>query len=132
MTWIYNDKEITDEDLDGYVAFVYLIENLLTGKKYIGKKLLKFKRTKKIKGRKRKVSVESDWRTYFGSNNLLLADVKEHGEENFRREILMLCKSKGTANYYEMKYQIQHEVLEKDCWYNDQIRVRVHRSHIKH
>ena len=37
--WIYKDKEVSDEDIQGYVAFVYLITNLQSGKKYIGKKL---------------------------------------------------------------------------------------------
>lgn len=131
--WLYNGKEIGDEDTEGYVAFVYLITNLQNGKKYIGKKLLTKTRTKKIKGktRKKKVVTESDWRDYFGSNDTLKRDVAELGAEVFRREILELCRSKGTANYLEAKYQFEYNVLESDCFYNDQIRVRVHRSHLK-
>jgi hypothetical protein len=131
--WIYKDKEVSDEDIQGYVAFVYLITNLQSGKKYIGKKLLTKTRTKKIKGktRKKKVVTESDWRDYFGSNDTLKRDVVELGAENFRREILDLCKSRGTANYLEARYQFEFRVLESNDYYNDQIRVRVHRSHIK-
>lgn len=131
MTWFYKDRPVTEEDLEDQVAFVYLIENLQSGKKYIGKKLLKFTRTKKVKGKRKKVKVDSDWQTYYGSNNELNADVEKNGKENFRRVILHVCRSKGTANYLEMKEQILHNVLESDNWYNDQIRVRVHRSHIK-
>ena len=132
--WLYKDKEVSDEDIQGYVAFVYLITNLHNGKRYIGKKLLTKTRTKKIKGktRKKKVVTESDWRDYYGSNDTLKRDVVELGAENFRREILDLCKSRGTTNYLEAKYQFQYEVLENpDLWYNEQIRVRVHRSHLK-
>jgi hypothetical protein len=131
--WIYKDKEVSDEDIQGYVAFVYLITNLQSGKKYIGKKLLTKTRTKKIKGktRKKKVVTESDWRDYFGSNDTLKRDVVELGAENFRREILDLCKSRGTANYLEARYQFESRVLESNDYYNDQIRVRVHRSHLK-
>lgn len=131
--WFYKGKEISDEDLQGYVAFVYLITNLQSGKKYIGKKLLTKTRTKKVKGktRKKKVVTESDWRTYYGSNNDLKRDVESFGGSAFRRDIIALCKSRGTANYLEAKYQFEYNVLESEEYYNDQIRVRVHRSHLK-
>lgn len=131
--WFYKDKEVSDEDLEGSVAFVYLITNLQNGKKYIGKKLLTKTRTKKVKGktRKKKVVTESDWRTYYGSNNDLKRDVEDLGGSAFRRDIIALCKSRGTANYLEAKYQFEYNVLESEDYYNDQIRVRVHRSHLK-
>jgi hypothetical protein len=129
--WTYDNKEIGDEDIEGYIGFVYCITNLTNQKSYIGKKLFKSTRTKTIKGKRKKVKSDSGWRDYYGSNALLQADVKELGEEHFRREILYLCKSKGTANYLEMREQIDKRVLESDKWYNDQIYVRVHRSHIK-
>lgn len=129
--WQYQGKAIDEEDLKGHVAFVYRITNLKTEKSYIGKKLLQKTKTRQVKGKKKRSKVESDWKTYYGSNKELQADVEKMGASKFRREILMLCKTKGTANYFEMKYQIQFEVLESDRWYNDQIYVRVHRSHIK-
>lgn len=131
--WTYKGKEVGDEDIEGYVAFVYIITNLDTGKKYIGKKNLHFTRSKKVKGktRRKREKKPSDWKTYWGSNDTLVADVAILGEEKFTREILHLCKTKGTANYLEMKEQILHSVLESEGWYNDQIRVRVHRSHLK-
>lgn len=131
IMWTYKNKIVTDEDVEGYVGFVYIIENLLTKKKYIGKKLLKFTRTKKIKGKRKKVKIDSDWKTYWGSNSDLKFDVEAFGEKNFKRKILYLCKSKGTANYLEAKEQFKHNVLESDQWYNYQIRCRVHRSHLK-
>ena len=45
MSWYYKDKLITElpEDCE---AFVYLITNLTNNKKYVGKKLAKFKTSK--------------------------------------------------------------------------------------
>ena len=132
--WLYNDKEIGDEDIEGYVSFVYRITNLETGKKYIGKKVLKTYQKKKVKGktRKKKVEKESKWREYFVSNLNLLADVERLGQDRFERELIKLCKTRGTASYWEAKLQMQHEVLENpDKFYNDWIMCKVHRSHIK-
>ena len=132
--WLYNDKEIGDDDIEGYVSFVYRITNLETGKRYLGKKIFKSIQRKKVKGktRKKKVTKDSDWKSYYGSNKLLQEDVKRLGSDRFKREILKLCKTRGTASYWEAKYQMQHEVLENpDLWYNDWIMCKIHRSHIK-
>ena len=129
--WYYENKEISDEDIKEYTGFVYRITNLTNNKSYIGKKLFVSTRTKTLKGKRKKVKLDSGWRDYYGSNALLKADVEALGADNFRRDILHLCKSKGTANYLEMREQIDRRVLESDQWYNDQIYVRVHRSHLK-
>jgi len=129
--WFYNDQEFTEDMIGDNVGFVYVIENLSNNKKYIGKKLFKFSKTKKVKGKKKKTKTESNWKSYYGSNEELLEDVKVLGEENFSREILHLCKSKGTCNYLEMKEQILHNALESDSYYNQWIMCKVHRSHIK-
>ena len=39
--WLYDNKEIGDDEIEGYASFVYIITNLETGKKYIGKKIFK-------------------------------------------------------------------------------------------
>lgn len=132
--WLYNGKEIGDDEIEGYAAFVYIITNLKDNKRYIGKKIFKSIRRKKVKGktRRKKVEKESDWKSYYGSNIELIADVQKHGAENFEREIVRLCKTRGTANYWEAKLQMQQEVLENpDKFYNEWIMVKVHRSHIK-
>lgn len=129
--WYYKGEEIGDDDIKNYIGFVYLVINLTNNKSYIGKKLFVSTRTKLLKGKKKKVKSDSGWRDYFGSNAILKEDVVKLGAENFKREILHLCKSKGTCNYLEMREQIDRRVLESDQWYNDQIYVRVHRSHIK-
>lgn len=129
--WFYQNRFVKDEDVENYVGFVYLITNVLNEKKYIGKKLFKFKKSyQKNKKRKTKL-VDSDWKTYFGSNAELLDDVKKYGEHNFHREILHLCKTKGTCNYYEAYEQFARHALLKDDYYNGWIAVKVGRTHIK-
>ena len=126
--WYYNNK-IVEELPEKVVGFVYLITNLTNDKKYIGKKLAQFKRTKPpLKGRKnkRRSSVESDWRTYYGSSDDLNEDVEKLGTENFKREILYYCYSKSELSYVEAREQFKYKVLESDDWYNGHIRVRVH------
>jgi len=129
--WLYQGKEIDEDQIDGYIGFVYLITNNTNQKRYVGKKLFTSTRTKTVKGKRKKVRKDSGWRDYFGSNAILKEDVARLGPEQFTREILHLCKSKGTANYLEMKEQIDRRVLESNQWYNDWIMVKVHRSHIK-
>ena len=129
--WLYDDTPVDESSLESYIGFVYVIENMNNSRLYIGKKLLKFKRTKKVKGKNKKILVDSDWKSYWGSNKVLQEDVKEFGETKFTRKILRLCKNRGEMNYYEAKYQFELGVLESDRFYNDAIMVRVHRSHLR-
>ena len=130
MTWIYNNEPLT-EIPEGAIGFVCCITNGATNRKYIGKKNFYFSKTKQVKGKKKKYKAESDWRTYYGSNEELKKDVIIHGKENFKREILHLCLTKGTAGYLEAKEQFVNGVLESDDYYNTWIMVRVRDSHIK-
>jgi hypothetical protein len=130
--WTYKGEEVNELPLD-CEGFVYLITNLTNNKKYIGKKLARFKVTKPpLKGRKnkRRSTKESDWKTYWGSSDHLNADVKEFGEENFTREILHYCQSRGMLSYLEAKEQFDREVLLTDEYYNGIINVRVGSSKV--
>jgi Putative endonuclease segE, GIY-YIG domain len=131
INWIYKDNDFTEEQIGDYYGFVYLITNLVTNKKYIGKKFFYSSKTKMVKGKKKKVKVFSDWQTYYGSNEELKKDVTIHGKEQFKREIIHLCLTKGTAGYLEAKEQFVRGVLESDEYYNTWIMVRVRDSHIK-
>jgi len=132
MQWTYKGKKI-DELPEDCEAFVYLITNITDNRKYVGKKLAKFKTTKPpLKGRKnkRRGTKESDWREYWGSSDNLLRDVEELGQKKFTREILYYCKSRGLASYLEAREQFERRVLETDDYYNGIINVRVGGSKI--
>ena len=131
LNWQYNNEDFTDGLIGDNYGFVYLITNQTNGKKYIGKKLFYFAKTKQVQGKKKKIKVSSDWPTYYGSSDVLVKDVKDLGEENFTREILHLCKSKGECSYLEAKEQFIRGVMETDDYYNTWIMVRVRKSHIK-
>ena len=113
INWTYNGK-VVEELPEDCEAFVYLITNLVNHKMYVGKKLAKFKTTKKpLKGRKnkRRGTKESDWKTYWGSSSHLNDDVLKWGEHRFTREILHYCPSRGVASYLEAREQFEKEYL---------------------
>jgi hypothetical protein len=126
--WLHKGQAVSSEILDDYIGFVYLIVNMLSGKKYIGKKLLKFKRTKQVKGKKKKTTIESDWKNYYSSSDELKQDVEKLGVHSFKREILRLCKTKSELSYYEAKHQFEKDVLLSDGWYNKWIMIRVRKT----
>ena len=139
MTWTYQGQ-VVNELPEDCVGFVYNITNTVSGRQYIGKKLAKFSKTtyktvklkngtkkkKKIRGK-----IESDWQTYYGSSVELSADIAQLGVDKFTREILHYCNSKAQTSYVEAREQFDRKVLESNDYYNGQISVRVHGSHIK-
>lgn len=131
LNWIFDKKDFTEDLIADNYGFVYRITNTITGKMYIGKKFFYSSKTKQVKGKKKKFKVFSDWPTYYGSNEELKKDVSLHGKENFKREIIHLCKSKGECGYLEAKEQFVNGVLESENYYNTWIMVRVRKSHIK-
>jgi hypothetical protein len=131
LNWKYNNTDFTEDLIGDNYGFVYEITNLTNNKKYIGKKLFYFAKTKQVKGKKKKIKVPSDWQTYYGSSDILAKDVLELGHDKFRRDILHLCRSKGECSYLEAKEQFVRGVMESDDYYNTWIMVRVRKSHIK-
>ena len=57
-------------------------------------------------------------------------DLETLGAENFTREILHYCPSRGVASYLEAQEQFEREVLLTDDYYNGIINVRVGGSKI--
>ena len=131
LEWKFNNEVFTEEMIGDNYGFVYVITNIISNRKYIGKKFFYSTRTKQVKGKRKRVKVSSDWQSYYGSNAELQNDVKTLGEENFSREIIHLCTTKGTCGYLEAKEQFIRNVLETDDYYNSWIMVRVRQSHIK-
>ena len=138
MTWTY--QGVLVETLpEECVGFVYVITNITNNKKYIGKKLAKFSKTtyKTVKlknGNKKKKKIrskiDSDWQEYYGSSPNLQKDIDTLGKDKFTREILYYCSSKAETSYIEAREQFDRKVLESNEYYNGQISVRVHGSHI--
>jgi hypothetical protein len=129
MSWLYEDKEFTD--VEDYYGFIYLIENLVNGKKYIGRKFLTKAGYKTVKGKRKKIRVESDWRDYYGSSNSLKEDIDVYGKDSFRRTILRLCKSRGECNYFETKYIFDNDAILDPKYYNSWVSCKIQASHVK-
>ena len=138
MNWMYNNSKITkvSQFPQNTYGFVYKTTHIPSGKAYIGKKVLvhnkKVKVTKKdlllyegVKGRKpthKRVSKESDWLVYYGSNQQLKELVENWPADHFDRKIMKLAPNKKLLTYYETQYQFIYRVLEKpDEFFNDNI-----------
>lgn len=132
--WLFNGKPVHSiedfPDHENLLGFIYKISNLRTGKIYIGKKNLLTKRKKNLTKAERStdkrkktwkhVIKESDWKTYYGSNQELNDDVTTYGESFFCREILALACTSKNLSYLEVKHQFAHAVLENES-YNSNI-----------
>ena len=117
------------ENIEDYLGFIYLITSP-EGRMYVGKKQFwSSVKRKPLKGKKRnrRDKRESDWATYFGSSNELLADLKRTGPLGWRREILRLCKSKWELSYFELMEQLRRNALLDPAFYNGIINVRLNK-----
>ena len=127
--WTYEGEIFTDPQ--NAWGFVYEIIDLTNNKRYIGKKQFLFKRTKTVKGKRKRTLVESDWQSYFGSSDTLKEEILTKGIDNFERKILRICYSKSECSYWEAKYQFEYDVLLKpDEFYNEWISCKVSRRHL--
>ena len=107
--WIYEGRPFTSDDIGNYYGFVYRITNTNTQRSYIGRKY--FVQKRKPRGAKRRVTSESNWKQYYGSSEELKQDIRSHGRDNFRREILSLHTTLGKVNYEETKQLFINNVL---------------------
>jgi len=87
--WLYKGKPIKEAPENEF-GFVYLITNLKSGKKYIGRKYFGTTRRVKVKGKKRRkiIRKDSNWREYTGSSKSLNKDIEKLGKKNFKFEKL--------------------------------------------
>lgn len=128
--WLFEGREFTSEDASDYYGFVYEIECLINSKRYIGRKYFTRAAYKQVKGKKKKTRKVSDWENYYGSSPSLKKDIELYGEENFKRTILKLCKTRGDTNYTEAKYLFEREALERDDYYNEWISCKIGKSSV--
>jgi hypothetical protein len=107
--WMYDGKPFISDYIQDNFGFVYLIQNNLNNRKYIGRKY--FWQFRTPKGKKRKVKSESDWKNYYGSCPELKEDIVKYGRENFSRTIVSLHKTKGKTNFEETRQLFGNNVL---------------------
>jgi hypothetical protein len=132
------DELINDEsfNINEYEGYIYMTTILDTGRKYIGKKnffhntnvklgkkeLANLPTARGKKPSKKKVTKESDWKTYYGSAQEIKDSVKQYPKERIIRTLLRLCKTKKELTYYECKYLFDYNVLEPNSGFiNDNI-----------
>ncbi len=128
--WIYRGEELSTIP-KGYVGFVYTITNIQTNKKYIGRKLFNFTKTKTVKGKKIKVLSDSLWLSYTGSNTLLNEEIKISGRDNYSFEVIYLCHTKSEMNYLESKEIFLKDALLRDDYFNQWISCKITRMHLQ-
>lgn len=135
--WLYNGSNInsiTDMPEDSF-GFIYITTHTPTGKKYLGKKSLYHTLNKKLgkkelaeqpvtRGRAKttkQVTKESDWLTYYGSEDFIKQSIKQNKQHEFTREIIHFVNNKKLLTYYECKYQFIYGVIESDEWMNSNL-----------
>jgi hypothetical protein len=137
QNWLYRNKEIYSlEDIPNNIfGFIYITTHIPTGKKYLGKKSLYHSTNVKLgkkeianlpitRGRTKltkQVIKESDWKSYYGSEEFIKQRIKEKKQEEFTREIIHFVENKKLLTYFECKYQFIYNVLESSEWMNSNI-----------
>lgn len=123
------------------IGFIYCLKDKISGKWYVGRKVLYFNIRRKIgkkekllmsgKGRKpnhEKIKKESDWFNYLGSCEYF-KDLKNQGKEDIiKREIIQFCYSKKHLTYSELKWLFNLNVLEDPLSVNENIQGRFFRK----
>jgi hypothetical protein len=152
--WLYQNEviESIEQMPEDTYGFIYQVTHLPTNRKYIGKKVLYFERNVKLGKRelealkeerkakgiggrapsKKKVTKESDWKTYYGSQAEIKELVSKGKKSDFSREILKFVDNKKHLTYYECKYLFIYEVLENNEEYiNDNILAKFYSKDFK-
>jgi len=118
--WLYKGEKLL-ESPENYFGFVYIITNIKSGKKYIGRKYFGSTRRVKVAGKKRRkvIRKDSNWRDYTGSSKALNKDIENLGKNKFKFEILVMGETKGQVNYLEENLHHRFHVSAKKEFYND-------------
>ena len=118
--WLYKGEKLL-ESPENYFGFVYIITNIKSGKKYVGRKYFGSTRRVKVAGKKRRkvIRKDSNWKIYTGSSKELNTDIIKLGKNNFKFNILIIGETKGQVNYLEENLHHRYHVSSKDDFYND-------------
>lgn len=140
--WYYYNQEVNslDDMPPNTLGIIYKIQNLDTGKYYIGRRTVCSKRKrkltaaeKKIKGNERKTIIyemkeSSGWKSYCGSNTTLKEEVKKGAK--IVKTILHYCFSKAEITYRESAEIICSGALEDPLSYNDWVKCTIYKKHL--
>lgn len=127
--WMYNGEPFTVSPDDSF-GFVYVITNDITHERYIGKRLFTKAGYKQVKRRRKKIRKDNQWQDYFGSGPQIIANVEQYGKENFTREILRLCSSRGECNYWELWEIMTRHAIRDPLYLNGWWKGTVSRKHL--
>ncbi len=143
INWTYNGKDVTSlSDMpEGTLGFIYRVDNLTTGKYYIGRKTVAGSKKKKLTAKekllpenKRKtfkyeVSESSGWKSYVGSNILLRDEINKEGHK-YKKRILHYCFSKAEITYLETIEILCGGALLDINSYNGWIKATIYKQHL--
>jgi hypothetical protein len=127
--WVISENvSVFGKEEGDYFGIVYKI-TLPNDFWYIGSKQMQSKKKMKpLKGKvnaRRKI-VESDWKTYTSSSNIINDYISKNGKDGISFEILYLVKGgKFELKYCEMKEQVLKNCLFDDKCMNGIINVRL-------
>lgn len=96
-----NFIDVDKLDSVNYYGFIYITENILNGRKYIGQKTFKH-----------------NWENYLGSGKILKQAIELYGKENFKRSIIALARNKKELDDLEIFYINKFEAVSSNEFYN--------------
>ena len=83
------------------------------------------KRISNLSGGKRKVIIESDWKTY-NTSSPIMQEKLEKNPDDYEKEIIRNCKSVSELKAWEAYYQLEYYVRgDWDLLYNQMINLRL-------
>lgn len=131
--WTHNGVELLSREQfpPKAIGFLYRITHIPSGKWYIGRKAIERTKTTQSKGVKKKSKVESDWKDYWSSSDMLQEWVQEEGADAFKREILVFCETKAAMSYGEECLLYMSGALFDVKCLNMNIRAKIFKSWFK-
>lgn len=130
--WHFKGNLFNSTNIDNAYGFVYVIEEISSGRIYIGQKMFWGSKTRMVNKKKKKIKIESDWKNYFSSSAYIKEKIEREGHGDFKRYIVALCISTGQMNYVEIKLQMDLKVLEyPEKYINGFVGGKITNSHIK-
>jgi hypothetical protein len=123
--WVYQNIPIDQIEIPkNSIGFLYKITHLPSGKWYIGRKMLTASKTKVVKGVKKKMRVENDWKDYWSSNTEI-QELAKTSPDDFKREILIFVPTKAAMIYSEEFLLYKTGAMFDPLCYNGNIRARI-------